>query len=227
MSRVSQKSGLSPSITKGPSSGIDLGKNNSVDMGQKSQPSVTSGGIGVTQEITNVGGLSVTGGVSVDISPINVGISANPSEGTVSVSSAAEIPGGILGVGGGVTINTSTGEVIEGSIGGEIGGFGINVSSSKEGGLGVEFTVQIPGTPIEFSLGLGFPPKKPTTPTTPTTPTPINAIPPRQPETKWPPPGGINIDNVRGCNLKFSYTVTLLSLNPYSITCDMILSDYP
>jgi hypothetical protein len=69
MSRVSRKSDLSPSVTKG-SNGIDLGKRD-VDMGRKSEPSVTSGGIGVTQEITNVGGMSVTGGVSVDISALH------------------------------------------------------------------------------------------------------------------------------------------------------------
>ena len=174
MSRVSRKSDLSPSITKG-SSGIDLGKNSGVDMGQKSQPSVTSGGIGVTQEITNIGGLSVTGGVSVDIFPLNFGISADPSEGSISVGGGAEIPGGILGISGGVTIDTNTGEIIGGSIGGEVGGIGINVSNSKEGGLGVEITVQIPGTPIEISLGFGFPPKKKEEPTPPpSTTAPIN-----------------------------------------------------
>src|SRR5919202_2809061 len=135
MSRVSRKSDLSPSITKG-SNGIDLGKNSGVDMGQKSQPSVTSGGVGLTQEITNVGGVSVTGGVSVAISPLNFGISADPSEGSVSIAGGAEIPGGILGISGGITIDTNTGEIIGGSIGGEVGGMGINVSNSKEGGGG-------------------------------------------------------------------------------------------
>ncbi|WP_445173784.1 hypothetical protein [Microcoleus sp.] len=160
MSRVSRKSELSPSITKG-SDGIDLGKNSGIDMGRKSEPSITSGGIGITQEVANVNGLSVTGGVNVDITPLDFGISVNPSEGTISVAGGAEIPGGILGVSGGLIIDTNTGEVIGGSIGGEIGGLGINVSNSKEGGIGIEFTVQIPGTPIELILGFGFSPKKP------------------------------------------------------------------
>ena len=63
MSR-SSKSELSPSVTGG----------NGIDMGRKSQPSVTSGGVGISEEITNIGGVSVTGGVSVDISPIDLGI---------------------------------------------------------------------------------------------------------------------------------------------------------
>jgi hypothetical protein len=125
MSRVSQKSGLSPSISKGSSSGIDLGKDSGVDMGQKSQPSVGASGVGITQEVANIGGTTVTGGVSVDVSPLNFDVSADPSEGSISVAAGAEIPGGILGVSGGVTIDTNTGEVIGGSIGGEIGGVGI------------------------------------------------------------------------------------------------------
>jgi hypothetical protein len=170
MSRVSQKSGLSPSISKGSSSGIDLGKdsgidlgkNSGVDMGQKSQPSVGASGVGITQEVANIGGTTVTGGVSVDVSPLNFDVSTDPSEGSISVAAGAEIPGGILGVSGGVTIDTNTGEVIGGSIGGEVGGFGINVSNSKKGGVGIEFTYQIPGTPIELSLGFGFTSKEPT-----------------------------------------------------------------
>ena len=62
MSKNSRKSELSPSITQG-SNAIDLGKNSGVDMGQKSQsqPSLTSGGIGITQEVTSIGGMNVTG----------------------------------------------------------------------------------------------------------------------------------------------------------------------
>jgi hypothetical protein len=104
----------------------------------------------------------VTGGVSVDISPIQLGINYDPSENSVSVASGAEIPGGLLGVSGGVTIDLDTGEITGGSVGGEALGLGVNVSSSKDGGLGVEFTVQIPFTPIELELGFGFPPKEPT-----------------------------------------------------------------
>lgn len=139
MSRISQKSALSPSIAKG-SNAIDLGKNSGVDMGRKSQPSITSGGLGITQEVTTVGGISVNAGVSADISPLDFGININPSEGTANFTAGAEIPGGILGIGGGVTVNTNTGEVIGGVIGAEVAGFGINVSGS-EGGLGVEFTL--------------------------------------------------------------------------------------
>lgn len=171
MSRVSRKAGLSPSITKG-SNAINLGKNSGVDMGRKAQPSVTAGGIGITQEVTSIAGVSVSGGVSVDISPIDFGISVNPAENTVSVATGVEIPGGFLGVSGGLEVNTNTGQITGGSIGGEVLGLGINVSNSQKGGLGIEFTVQIPGTPIEFSLGLGFPPKEPTITKKPTiTPT--------------------------------------------------------
>jgi hypothetical protein len=170
MSRVSQKSGLSSSITKG-SNAIDLGKNSGVDMGRKAQPSVTSGGIGITQEVTNIAGVSVSAGANVDITPLDFGISVSPSEGTLSISTGAEIPGGILGISGGIEVDMNTGQVIGGSVGGEVLGLGINVSNSAKGGLGIEFTVQIPGTPIELSLGFGFSPE---TKTASPSPTPTN-----------------------------------------------------
>ena len=171
MSKVSRKSELSPSITRG-SNGIDLGKNNGVDMGRKSEPSLTSGGIGITQEITSVGGMNVSGGIEIDVTPVDFGINYDASENTVSIATGAEIPGGIIGVSGGIEIDLNTGEVTGGSIGGEALGLGINVSNSKKGGIGIEFTVQIPGTPIELSLGFGFPPKQPTSPTPAPSPTP-------------------------------------------------------
>ena len=172
MSKISRKSELSPSAT---GSNIDLGKDGAVDMGRKSEPSVTSGGLGVTTDITNIGGVSVSGGVSIDISPIDLGVNYDVSENSVSVATGAEIPGGLLGVSGGITVDLDTGEIIGGSLGGEVAGLGVNVSSSKEGGLGVEVTVQIPFTPIELSLGFAFPPKgKEPTPT----PTPSPTSPP-------------------------------------------------
>jgi hypothetical protein len=163
MSRSSRKSELSPSAT---GSNIDLGK--------KTEPSVTSGGLGVTREITTIGGVSVTGGVSIDISPIDLGINYDSSENAISVAGGAELPGGLLGASGGVTIDLDTGEVTGGSVGAEGLGLGVNISASKDSGIGVEVTVQIPFTPIEISLGFGFPPKKPTP--TPT-PTPDNKMP--------------------------------------------------
>jgi hypothetical protein len=182
----SRKSELSPSITKG-SNAIDLGKNSGIDMGQKSQPSITSGGIGITQEVTNVGGLSVSAGANIDITPIDFGVNINPSEGTISVATEAELPGGLLGISGGIEIDTNTGEIIGGSIGGEVGGLGINVSNSEKGGFGIEFTVQIPGTPIEISLGFGFPPAK-EEPTPTPTPTPTVPITLENPFPPVPPP---------------------------------------
>ena len=173
MSRVSRKSELSPSITRG-SSGIDLGKNSGVDMGRKSEPSITSGGIGLKQEVTNIGGMSVSGGIEVDLTPVDFGVNYNASERTVSIATGAEIPGGLLGVSGGIEIDLNTGQVIGGSIGGEVGGLGINVSNSQKGGLGIEFTLQIPGTPIELSIGFGFPPKDPELTLTPGSDTPIS-----------------------------------------------------
>lgn len=175
MSRSSRKSDLSPSAT---GSNIDLGKNDGVDMGRKTQPSVTSGGLGVSTEITNIRGISVIGGVSANISPINLGINYDPAENSVSVASGAEIPGGLLGVSGGVIIDLDSGEITGGSLGGEALGLGVNVSSSKDGGLGIEFTVQIPFTPIEVSLGFGFPPKGKT---------PISPSPSPSPSS-WKPP---------------------------------------
>ena len=159
-SRISRKSELSPSITRGGNGGIDLGKNSGIDMGRKSEPSITSGGIGITQEITSVGGINVSGGMEVDITPVDFGVTVDSSEGTVSVAGGAEVPGGLIGISGGIEVDMNTGEITGGSIGGEVGGLGINVSNSKKGGLGIEFTVQIPGTPIELSLGFGFPPKE-------------------------------------------------------------------
>lgn len=181
MSRVSRKSELSPSSTSR-SNSIDTEKDSSVDMGRKSEPSITSGGIGVTQDITNIGGVTVTGGVSVDISPLDIGISFDPS-GSVSVAIGAEIPGGIFGVSGGATIDLNTGEVTGGSIGGEALGLGVSISNSKEGGLGIEFSLQIPFTPIEINLGFGSSPKKPRQPiSTPTLPPtlPPGALTPEQ-----------------------------------------------
>ncbi|MEG4032204.1 MULTISPECIES: hypothetical protein, partial [unclassified Microcoleus] len=161
MSRVSRTSGRSPSATRG-SNAINLGKDSSgPEMGRKAQPSVSSGGIGVTQEVGNIGGVSVTGGVGVEISPIGLDVSGDPSKGTVSIAGSAEIPGGLLGLSGGATIDVNTGEIRGGSIGGEIGGLGINLSSN-DGNVGVEFTLQIPFTPIELSLGLEFPAPTPT-----------------------------------------------------------------
>jgi len=173
-SRVSQKSQLTPSSTKG-SNAINLGKDSGVDLGKKVQPSVTSGGIGITQEVVNVGGMSVSVGGNVDITPLDFGININPSEGTLAIATGAEIPGGLIGLSGGIEINTNTGQVIGGSVGAEALGLGINVSNSSKGGLGIEFTVQIPGTPIELSLGFGFPPtpkKEEPTPTFPEIPRP-------------------------------------------------------
>jgi hypothetical protein len=193
MSRVSQKARLSSSITKG-SNAIDLGSNSGVDVGRKAQPSVTAGGIGVTQEVANVGGMSVSLGGNVDITPIDFGINYDATQETVSIATGAEIPGGLLGLSGGIEIDLNTGEVIGGSIGGEVGGLGINVSNSRKGGLGIEFTLQIPGTPIELSLGFGFPP----TPT-PGTPTPTPGTPTPTPGTPTPTPGtpGGDIDFTR------------------------------
>ncbi|MEG4109002.1 hypothetical protein [Microcoleus sp. S13_C5] len=176
-SRVSRKSSLSPSATRG-SSAIDLGKDSGINLGKKTQPSVTTGGIGITQEVANIGGVSVTGGVSVEVSPLRLNVSGqpdfeDPNKNAISISGSAELPGGILGVSGGGTINTNTGEITGASIGGEVIGLGINISASNEGDVGVEFTIQIPGTPIELSLGLGFPKKEEDLPTPTPTPTPL------------------------------------------------------
>jgi hypothetical protein len=124
--------------------------------------------------MTSIGGISVSAGIEVDITPVDFGVNIDRAEGTVSIATGAEIPGGLLGVSGGIEVDLNTGEIIGGSIGGEVGGIGINLSSSKKGGLGIEFTLQIPGTPIELSLGFGFPPEEPTP--TPT-PTPDNRMP--------------------------------------------------
>jgi hypothetical protein len=159
-------------------------------MGGKAQPSVTSGGIGITQEVTSVGGVSVSAGVNVDLTPVDFGISVNPSEGTVSVATGAEIPGGLLGVSGGIEVDTNTGQVIGGSLGAEVGGLGINVSNSQKGGLGVEFTLQIPGTPISLSLGLGFPPEPKKEPIP--TPSPGNQMPGGW-EPSIPPGPGVSV----------------------------------
>src|SRR4028118_1362815 len=185
MSRVSKKSELSPSITRG-SNDIDLGKNSAIDMGRKSQPSLTSGGVGIREEVTTVGGASVSAGIEIDITPVDFGVNIDRAEGTVSIATGAEIPGGVLGVSGGIEVDINTGEITGGSIGAEVAGLGINLSNSKKGGLGIEFTVQIPGTPIELSLGFGFPPKKEPTPSPSPSPSPIS--PPlnaKCPEGEW------------------------------------------
>jgi hypothetical protein len=122
-------------------------------MGRKSEPSVTSGELGVNTEIINIGGVSVTGGVSVDISPIDLGVNYDPAENSLGIAGSAQIPGGVLGVAGGVTIDLDTGEVTGGKIGAEVLGFGVTVSNSKDGGLGVSVSFQIPFTPIEIELG--------------------------------------------------------------------------
>jgi hypothetical protein len=129
-------------------------------MGGKTSPSVTSGGVGISREVTSIGGVSVTAGVSVDISPIDLGVNYDPSQNSVSVAAGAEIPGGLLGVSGGVTIDLDTGEVTGGQVGVEGLGLGVNISNSKDGGLGIGVSIQIPFTPIEFELGFGFPSRK-------------------------------------------------------------------
>src|SRR5919199_2532146 len=176
MSRASRKSELSPSVTRS-RGGIDLGKNSGGDVvGGKASPSITSGGIGVSTEVANIGGVSVTGGVSVDISPIDLGINYDPAENSLGIAGGAEIPGGLLGVSGGVTIDLNTGEVTGGSIGGEALGIGVGVSVSKNG-IGVSVSVQIPFTPIEVELGFGFPSQKEPTPGTIPSPQPFKPNP--------------------------------------------------
>jgi hypothetical protein len=130
-------------------------------MGRKTQPSVTSGGVGISREVANIGGVSVTGGVSVEVSPIDLGINYDPTENSVSVAAGAEVPGGLLGVSGGVTVDIDTGEITGGRAGVEGLGLGVNISVSKDGGLRLGITLQIPFTPIEIELGFGFPPEKP------------------------------------------------------------------
>lgn len=197
MSRASARSAPSSSATRG-SSRFDLGKESGVDMGRKAQVSATSGGIGVTQEVINIAGVTITGGVSIDVSPIRLDISGqpnfeDPSKSAISIAAGAEIPGGVLGVSGGITINTSTGEVTEVAIGGEVAGVGVNVSKSAEGGVGVSVSLQIPFTPIEVSVGFGFPPKK-----EPAAPTP--GTPPAPP----PPPAGVPMPAPSSPNLSCS-----------------------
>ena len=155
MSRASSRS--SPSGTSG---GINLRKDEDIDLGKKTQPSASSGGIGLTQEVGQIGGMSVTGGVSVDVSPIELDISAtvdpsDPNKNSISIAGSAELPGGLIGLGGGVKINTNTGAIQGGSISGEIGGFGVEVSADSEEGLGITLSYQIPFTPVVISLGFG------------------------------------------------------------------------
>jgi len=183
-SRASSRSGSSPSASRG-SSTINLGKDSGVNIGAKSQTSVSSGGIGITQEIGVIGGVGIAGGVSVELSPIGINISGDPnyedpSKSAISISGSAEVPGGIIGIGGGVTINTSTGAIEGGSIGGEIIGIGVGISKSS-GGIGIEISLQIPGTPIEISLGFSFPedrgkPPSPPSPPSPNIGFPVEAI---------------------------------------------------
>ncbi len=96
--------------------------------------------------------------MSVDVTPLGFEVSTD-GQGTVSVAASAEIPGGLLGVSGGVTIDTNTGEITGGSIGGEVAGIGLEISKS-ENGFGLEVSFQIPGTPISVSLGFGSPDKQ-------------------------------------------------------------------
>jgi hypothetical protein len=178
MSRVSSKSSLSPAS----GGGIDLGKGDGIDLGQKTQTSASSGGIGLTQEVGQVGGMSVTGGISVDVSPIELDISAtvdpsDPNNNSVSIAGSAEVPGGLIGIGGGVKINTNTGQIIGGSISGEIGGFGVEVAGDEKG-LGLTLSYQIPFTPVTISIGIGPASGKSPTPTPTPSPTPNPSLPP-------------------------------------------------
>ncbi len=213
MSRVSSKSSLSPSATSG-SSAIDLGKDNGVNLGEKTQTSVSTGGIGVTREVANIGGMSVTGGVAVEVSPIRLDISGNvdyddPTKNSVSIGAGAEVPGGLLGVSGGVTINTSTGAIEEVSIGGEVAAFGVNVSADSDGNIGFEFTFQIPFTPIEISLGFGSPKRTPL-------PSPL------PPSSSSPNDGSFKSGEVPPFNPKCYYSVSILCLGPGTEFIDCI-----
>ena len=176
-SRASSKSSPSSAASQG-SNRIDLGKDSGVDMGSKAQPSASSGGIGITQEIITIGGLQIEGGVSVDVSPLDLEISSNGKD-KISIGASAEIPGGLLGVAGGVTIDTNTGRIEGGSIGGEVAGIGVEISKTPEG-VGVGISFQIPGSPVSIQLGFEFPGKKDLTPApTPTpSPSPVSSLPP-------------------------------------------------
>jgi hypothetical protein len=174
MSRVSGKSSLSPT-----SGGINLQKDGDVDLGKKTQTSASSGGIGLSQEVGQIGGMSISGGVSVDVSPIELDISAtvdasDPNKNSISIAGSAELPGGLIGLGGGVKINANTGEVIGGSISGEIGGFGVEFGADAEEGLSLTLSYQIPFTPVTISIGFGQKKEEKKEPTTTPTPTPTN-----------------------------------------------------
>lgn len=207
MASRSAKTGLSPSTT----SGFKKNEAGGIDLGRKSQPSISNTGIGISQDMGNVGGLNVKGGVSIDVSPIDFGISGHPSfedpsQSAVSISGGAEIPGGLLGVSGGLTINTSTGEVEEVSIGAEAGGIGVNLSASATGEIGVEFTYQIPFTPIEISIGFGTDPKpkEPTPSPSPTTSPPGTDNPDAsKPPTVFPEPTFPIGDPSKSCAIYF------------------------
>lgn len=114
---------------------------------EKSSKSGSSVGLKATIAESEVGGgtVSVGVGVSVDVLPVDIGISVD--NGDLSVSGEVGLPGDVLSVGGGAVIDLNTGAVIGGSATLGIGGAVVEVSQVEcERGLSISY----------FGISLGY-----------------------------------------------------------------------
>lgn len=212
-----------------------IGSSNDINSGEYTAPE-SKGSLGFDFDTPRIGNPSnsiqdsITGsGPKSPKSSIGLGIGASP---TGNLGLGLEIPLPVaapVSARAGVSIDPATGEIRGG-----YGGLGIG-----KGPIGASVDVGV-DTPkgsedfgcfkyVTFNVGPFShtvsknecepkPPKQPSETSAP------SSLPPEQPETRRPPPGGISIDSVRGCTLKVSWREVHKLIDPYSLGCGYILA---
>ncbi|HEY9865101.1 MAG TPA: hypothetical protein V6D21_13075 [Candidatus Obscuribacterales bacterium] len=131
-------------------SGISLAKGGftSAEKGSEGQSKSGLGGsLGGSVTVADYGDVEIKGVVDIDISPLRGDISYDTSTNEVGVSGGIKIPGGVVGVGGGVGVDLDTGEITGGSVSLGIGGADVEVSISE-----CEQTLQVTYFGVGFAV---------------------------------------------------------------------------
>lgn len=131
-------------------SGISLAKGGftSAEKGSEGQSKSGLGGsLGGSVTVADYGDVEIKGVVDIDISPLRGDISYDTSTNELGVSGGIKIPGGVVGVGGGVVVDLDTGEISGGSVSLGIGGADVQVSVSK-----CEQTLQVTYFGVGFAV---------------------------------------------------------------------------
>lgn len=129
-------------------------KNSGINLRKESEPTISEkpteqekSGAGLTASLGEYGDYEVKAVAEVDISPLDFDVNYDTSSNELGASGEIGLPGGIVGIGGGVTVDLDTGEVssISGSIG--LGGYDVEVSFGN-----CESTLQVTYFGLGFSL---------------------------------------------------------------------------